>query len=74
MKSNTLQLALIRAETLPEAAQEELGRDVLLRINLLEELRAEIQIGVDQFDAGQGGPIDLDKLKAEARQLYGDRV
>ena len=73
MQSETLQLAISKAENLPEAAQEELGRDVLLRINELEELRAKIRIGVEQLDAGKGSPLDMRKIKAEARRQYGAR-
>ena len=74
MQSETLQLAISKAQSLPEAAQEELGRDVLLRIQELEELRAKIRVGVEELDAGKGGPLDMSKIKAEARRQYGDRT
>ena len=73
MQSETLQLAISKAQNLPEAAQEELGRDVLLRISELEELRAKIRIGVEQLDAGKSGPLDMRQIKAEARRQYGAR-
>jgi hypothetical protein len=62
-----------KAQNLPEAAQEEIGRDVLLRIEELEELRAKIRVGVAALDAGKSGPLDLRKIKAEARRRYGTR-
>ena len=73
MQSETLQLAISKAKNLPEAAQEELGRDVLLRIQELEELRAKIRIGVEELDAGKGGLLDMRKIKADARRQYGAR-
>jgi hypothetical protein len=73
MQSETLQLAISKAQSLPEAAQEELGRDVLLRIKELEELRAKIRVGVEELDAGKGGPLDMREIKAEARRQYGAR-
>ena len=73
MQSETLQLAISKAQTLPEAAQEELGWDVLLRIEDFEELRAKILIGVEELNAGKGGPLDMRKIKAEARRQYGTR-
>jgi hypothetical protein len=73
MQSETLQLAISKAQNLPEAAQEELGRDVLLRITELEELRAKIRVGVAELDAGNGGPLDMRKIKDEARRHYGAR-
>jgi hypothetical protein len=62
-----------KAQNLPEAAQEELGRDVLLHIKELEELRAKIRIGVEELDAGKGGALDMHKIKVEARRHYGAR-
>ena len=73
MQSETLQLAINKAQNLPEAAQEELGRDVLLRIKELEELRAKIRVGVAELDAGNGGPLDIRQIKAEARRQYAAR-
>ena len=73
MQSETLQLAIHKAQNLPEAAQEELGRDVLLRIQEIEELRAKIRVGVAELDAGKGSPLDTRKIKAEARRQYAAR-
>ena len=73
MQSETLQLAISKAQNLPEAAQEELGRDVLLRIKELEELRAKIRIGVEDLDAGKSSPLDMRQIKAEARRQYAAR-
>ena len=73
MQSETLQLAIHKAQNLPEAAQEELGRDVLLRIKELEELRAKIRVGVTELDAGKGGPLDMRQIKTEARRHYAAR-
>jgi hypothetical protein len=73
MQSETLQLAIHKAQNLPEAAQEELGRDVLLRIKEIDELRAKICVGVAELDAGKGGPLDMLKIKAEARRRYATR-
>src|SRR3954447_24034213 len=71
MHSATLQLAMHKAQALSEAAQEEIGRDVLLRIQELEELRTKIRVGIAALDAGKGGPLDMHEIKAEARRRYG---
>lgn len=73
MQSETLQLAISKAQNLPEAAQEQLGRDVLLHIQELEALRAKIRVGVAALDAGKGGRLDMRQIKAEARRQYGAR-
>ena len=34
----------------------------------LNELRAAIQIGIDELDHGKGGPLDIEALKRELRE------
>jgi hypothetical protein len=36
----------------------------------LEELRAEIQIGLDQLEAGEGAEWDVEEHKARLRQQF----
>lgn len=67
--SKALQLAMTKAAALPEAAQEQLGRELLERIETLNELRAAIEVGVRQLDVGIGQELDIeafiDRLHAE---------
>ena len=39
-----------------------------LRRRKLEDLRKEIQIGLDQLDRGEGIPLDIAKLKSRLRK------
>jgi hypothetical protein len=55
----TLELAISKAAELPEATQEQLGRELLERIESLIALRADIEIGVREFEAGQGRELDI---------------
>src|SRR6266852_5842130 len=57
-----LKLAIARAAELPEAAQEQLGRELLDRIEALTQLRAEIDVGIRELDAGLGEALDVEKL------------
>jgi hypothetical protein len=57
-----LKLAMAKAADLPEAAQEQLGRELLERIETLTQLRAEIDVGVKELDAGLGEELDVDGL------------
>ena len=45
----TLELAISRASELPEAVQEQLGRELLEHLDALAELRAEIKIGAGEL-------------------------
>src|SRR5439155_13187434 len=49
----TLEIAIAKAAELSDAAQEQLGRDMLERIDSLAELRAALEVGVRQLDAGE---------------------
>ncbi|TMJ28557.1 MAG: hypothetical protein E6G84_12595 [Alphaproteobacteria bacterium] len=67
----TLELAISKASELPEAAQEQLGRELLERIDTLAKLRAEIEIGLQQLDEGRGEELDLEALLRQARRDHG---
>jgi hypothetical protein len=63
----TLEIAISKVAALPEAAQEQLGRELLDRIEALQNLRAEIDAGVRELDAGLGEELDIEGL---IRQLH----
>jgi hypothetical protein len=67
----TLELALSKAAMLPEAAQEQLGRELLDRIATLSELRAEIEAGLRELDAGLGEELDFEAMIRELRDEHG---
>src|ERR1700739_1071329 len=53
-KTKTLELAMEKAAALPDAAQEQIGREMLEHIQALADLRAQLEIGLQQLDAGRG--------------------
>ena len=63
----TLELAISKVAELPEAAQEQLGRELLERIDSLAALRTDIEIGVRQLEAGQGRELDIEDVIRRAR-------
>jgi hypothetical protein len=67
MKAETLELAVHEAEMLPEAAQEQLGRELLERIDSLDQLRTEVEIGLRELDAGLGKDLDIEEIIRAAR-------
>ena len=68
----TLELAISKAAELPEAAQEQLGREILERLDALAELRAELELGIRELDAGLGETFDIEDLIAQARGRHGE--
>jgi hypothetical protein len=63
----TLEVAMEKAGELPEAVQELLGRELLERLDALSRLRAEIEVGIRELDAGQGEPLDFQEVITQAR-------
>ncbi len=65
-----LELAMAKAAALPEAAQEQLGRELLERIETLAALRAEIELGIAELDAGKGEELDLEDFLRQLREEH----
>ncbi len=60
-----------KAEALPEEAQEYIGRELLFRIEWLKQLRADLQVGIDELDRGEGMEVDIEDVIREARRKHG---
>jgi hypothetical protein len=67
----TLELAISKAAALPEAAQEQIGRELLESIDRLTELRREINIGIRDLDEGKGEALDIEDVIRQARKEHG---
>ena len=65
--TKTLELALAKAAALPEAAQERIAYELLERIDTLSSLKAAIDEGIAELDAGLGTPLDIEEIIREAR-------
>jgi len=65
-----LKLAMAKAADLPEAAQEQLGRELLLRIEALTQLRAEIDVGIRELDAGLGEELDIEEFLGQLHEEH----
>ncbi len=67
----SLELAISKASTLPDAAQEQLGRELLERIEALARLRAEVELGIRELDAGEGREFNIEEVIRQAREEHG---
>jgi hypothetical protein len=70
----SLELAMQKAAALPEATQEELGRALLIHIDRLSDLRAEIESGLRELDAGLGEDLDMEDVLRQAREEHARRA
>lgn len=66
--TKTLERALAEAATLPEAAQDQIGRELLAHIEKLRALRADIDAGLRSLDAGRGRALDIEDVIRRARR------
>ena len=66
----TLERAFAEIAELPEAAQEQIGRDLLVRLEKLRKLRAELDQAERELDAGLGQELDIDAFILQMRQRY----
>ena len=64
---------MTRAAALPGAAQEQLGREMLERIDRLNELSAAIEVGTRELDAGLGEELDIEALIGELNDEHAGR-
>jgi len=71
--TSTLELAMSKAAQLPKEAQDMIGLELLERIAALAALRAEIQIGIDEADAGLLGELDIETLLKELHEEHARR-
>ncbi|MSO67230.1 MAG: hypothetical protein EXQ82_05345 [Pseudolabrys sp.] len=62
--------AIAKIEALPEATQEHVARELIAYLEKLSVLRAEVDIGIRQLDAGKGKELDIEEFLRKARAQY----
>ncbi len=62
--------AIAKIEALPEAKQEHVARELIAYLEKLNALRAEVDIGIRQLDAGKGKELDIEEFLRKARAQY----
>jgi hypothetical protein len=59
--------AIDTVATLPEADQDEIGREILDHVEKIRALRVDLQAGIAFLDAGEGRIIHMSDVIARAR-------
>jgi len=67
----TLERAIAEVETLPEADQEQIGRQLLSHVERLRQLREEIDRGIRSLDAGEGARLDIEEFLEQQNARHG---
>lgn len=58
----TFERAIAEVAALPDADQEEIGRQLLSHVEKLRRLREEVDKGVRSLDAGRGRTFSIDQF------------
>lgn len=61
----TLERAIAEVSALPDADQEQIGRQLLSHVEKLRSLREELDNGVRSLDAGKGTALDVGEFIRE---------
>jgi hypothetical protein len=72
MMTKTLKLAMNKATKLPTAIQEQIGRDLLERLEWIVRLKSDLELGIRQLDADMGVPLDICDVIRAARIARGE--
>lgn len=67
----TLEQAIAQVSRLPVADQEQIGRKLLMHVEKLNGLRADIDEGLRSLDAGEGRVLDMEALLREKNSRHG---
>ena len=71
--TKVLREAIAKVEALPEAAQDHIARELLDYLDRLNALRADLEVGIRELDAGQGREVAIEDLLRRARAQRGER-
>jgi len=73
MTTDTLQAALRKAAELPKEAQDEIAREVFERMDSITRVRAALEVGIRQLDAGEGKPLEMTTVISSLHKEHGPR-
>lgn len=58
----TFEQAIAKVAALPDADQEQIGRQLLSHVEKLRSLREELDKGIRSLNAGAGTAVDIDEF------------
>jgi hypothetical protein len=68
-----LEEAIAKVTTLPRAAQEKIGEELIAHVERTEHLRSDRQKGVRSLARGEGRELDMTEVIKRARAQHGER-
>jgi hypothetical protein len=68
---NTFKQAIEKVSTLPEAAQQKIGEELLLHVEKVRRLRSHLETAAHSLERGEGRELHLSDIIKRARARYG---
>ena len=65
-----LEQAIEIVSTLPEADQDRIAKELIYYVDKLMALRADVEVGIRQLDAGEGRELNIDDLLREIHEKH----
>ena len=69
--TNALKQAIEKMATLPEAAQDQIGKELLLHVEKVRRLRLQLESAARSLDHGAGRELKMTEVIERARAQYG---
>ena len=67
----TLERALAEVATLPEAAQEQIGQELLAHLAKIRALQSDLEEGIASLESGNARALEVKDVLARARERHG---
>lgn len=71
--TKVLEEAIVEVAALPDADQEKIGREIIAHVEKLRSLRADIELGIQSLDRGEGRELTLEEILRLARERHAAR-
>jgi hypothetical protein len=68
--TKVLREAIAKVEALPEADQDRIARELIDYLDKLGALRADLEVGIRQLDAGEGRELDIEIFLDEMHEKH----
>lgn len=68
--TKVLREAIAKVEALPEAEQDRIAQELIDYLDKLSALRADIESGIKQLDAGEGKELDIEAFLREMHEQH----
>jgi hypothetical protein len=71
--TKVLEEAIVEVAALPSDDQEKIGREIIAYVEKLRALRADLDLGIQSLDRGEGREVTLEEILRLARERYAAR-